>query len=532
MTTIAKQPALIELHHDWAPDVNPWIVAITVMLATFMEVLDTSVANVSLPHIAGALAATNDEATWVLTSYLVSNAIVLPLSGWFSALMGRKRFYMTCVALFTISSLMCGLAPSLGALVFFRVLQGAGGGALQPVAQAILVESFPRTKTGMAMAVYGMGVVVAPILGPTLGGWITDNYSWRWIFLINIPVGVLSLAMTGALITDSPFSRKKKGKLHIDYIGLGLLSLGLGCLQIVLDKGEQEDWFGSRWITWMTVIAAVSLLAVIIWELRLKEPLVDLRLLWNRNFALATVTMFFLGFVLYASTMLLPLFLQTLMGYDAMLSGLVLSPGGLVVLAAMPFVGRLIGNYQARWLLVIGLVMTAVSLMEMSRFNLNIDFRTAVWARCVQGVGLAFLFVPLNTLAFSFIPKSKVNNATGIINLARNLGGSCGIAGVMTLLAQRIQFHRARLVEHLTPFDTAYRMFMHGMNSMFDSTASAGAGIANKSYAMLSGLVNRHAAMMSYVDCFWVLAIAFALMVPLALMMKNNRGGAGGVPVH
>ena len=529
MATTVKQPAVLEdLHHDWHPDVSPWIIAVTVMLATFMEVLDTSVANVSLPHIAGSLSASNEEATWVLTSYLVSNAIVLPLSGWFSALMGRKRFYMSCVALFTASSLMCGLAPSLGSLVFFRVLQGAGGGALQPVSQAILVESFPRTKTGMAMAVYGMGVVVAPILGPTLGGWITDNYSWRWIFLINIPVGVLSLTMTGALITDSPYSQKKKGGLHIDYMGLGLLSVGLGCLQVVLDKGEQEDWFGSRWITWMTVAAVFALLAVIIWELRLKEPLVDLRLLKNRNFALATTTMFFLGFVLYASTMLLPLFLQTLMGYDAMLSGLVLSPGGLVVLCAMPLVGRLIGKYQARWLLMFGLVMTSISLVQMARFNLNIDFRTAVWARCVQGAGLAFLFVPLNTLAFSFIPKSKVNSATGLINLARNMGGSFGIAGVVTLLSRRMQFHRARLVEHLTPFDTAYRITMSGIQQ----TLEAVKGGAAHAYGMLNGLVNRQAAMLSYVDCFWALAIAFVLMVPLALMMKKNRGAAVSVPGH
>jgi DHA2 family multidrug resistance protein len=528
MTTASRQPALFhDPHHDWRPDVNPWIIAITVMLATFMEVLDTSVANVSLRHIAGNLAATNEEATWVLTSYLVSNAIVLPLSGWFSALLGRKRFYMICVTIFTLSSMACGLAPTLPWLVFFRVLQGMGGGALQPVAQAILVESFPRNKTGMAMAVYGMGVVVAPILGPTLGGWITDNHSWRWIFLINIPVGILSLLMTGALITDSPFSRKKHGKLSIDYIGLGLLSVGLGFMQVVLDKGETEDWFGSRWITWMIIIGVAALLAVIIWELRQSEPLVDLRLLNNRNFALATTTMFFLGFVLYASTMLLPLFVQTLMGYDALHGGLVLSPGGLVILVAMPFVGRIIGKIQARWMLMFGLIITAASLYEMSQFNLEIDFNTAVWARCVQGFGLAFLFVPLNTLAFSFIPKSKVNQATGIINLARNLGGSFGIAAVTTLISRRTQFHRMRLVDHLTPFDAAYRMFMGRMQSAFGADSTG-----RRAYAVLSGMVNRQATMLSYIDCFWLLTIAFLLMLPLAMMMKNTRPATASLPAH
>jgi len=507
---------------EWRPSVSPWIIALTVMLATFMEVLDTSVANVSLPHIAGSLSASVDESTWVLTSYLVSNAIVLPLSGWFSSLMGRKRFYMICVALFTISSMLCGLAPSLGMLVFFRVLQGAGGGALQPVSQAILVESFPRSKTGMAMAVYGMGVVVAPILGPTLGGWITDNYTWRWIFLINIPVGVLSLSLTWMLITDSPYSMRKPGiGRRIDYIGLGLLSVGLGLLQVVLDKGEQEDWFGSTWITLLAVISVASLVAVVIWELTRKQPLVDLKMLANRNFALATVTMFCLGLVLYASTILLPLFLQTLMGYTALLSGLVLSPGGLVILLAMPLVGRLIGRIQGRWMLVFGISVTALSLIEMSHFNLQISFWTAVWARVVQGLGLAFLFVPLNTLAFSYVPREKTNNATGLINLARNLGGSFGIAGVTTLLARHTQVHRTYLVAHATPFDEAYRQMFNGLVQKFTSAGASVPDAMQRAWAMLSGLVNREAIMLSYVDVFRILAVAFVAMIPLVLLMKK-----------
>jgi len=354
--------------------INPWVIALTVMLATFMEVLDTSVANVALPHIAGSLSATVDEATWVLTSYLVSNAIVLPLSGWFSSLIGRKRFYMICVTLFTISSMLCGVASSLEMLIVFRILQGIGGGALQPISQAILVESFPRHKQGMAMAVYGMGVVVAPVIGPTLGGWITDNYSWRWIFLINIPVGALSLALTSTLIFDPSYLVRKAWRgMKVDYLGLGMLSLGLASLEILLDDGQKNDWFASNFIVGATVIAVAALVGVVIWELRQKEPVVDFRMLQNRNFMLSTATMFLLGFVLYASTMLLPVFLQTLLGYPAMLSGLVLSPGGLVIALCMPLVGFLLSKVEPRWLVIFGLAVSALGLFHMAHFDLDVD---------------------------------------------------------------------------------------------------------------------------------------------------------------
>ena len=335
------QPQVLDIAAPEKPAINPWVIAGVVMLATFMEVLDTSVANVALPHIAGSLASTPDESTWVLTAYLVANAIVLPLSGWFSTLFGRKRFYMTCVLLFTISSAMCGLAPSLGMLILFRVLQGLGGGALQPVSQAILRETFPREKQGMAMAVYGMGVVLAPVVGPTLGGWITDNYTWRWIFLINIPVGICSLLFTSLLIFDPPYLVRKslKDGLKIDYIGLGLLAAGLGALEIALDEGQRNDWFASGGIVAATIIAVVALISVVFWELRQKDPVVDFHLLKDRNFAISTLTMFMLGFVLYGSTMALPLFLQTLLGYTAMQSGMALSPGGLAIMVMMPVVG-------------------------------------------------------------------------------------------------------------------------------------------------------------------------------------------------
>jgi len=370
MSSVAVNSDL--LHQDWMPH-NPWPVAMTVMLATFMEVLDTSIANVALPHIAGNLSATVDESTWVLTSYLVSNAIMLPLAGWFAMLVGRKRFYLWCVILFTVSSFMCGLAPNIEMLVLWRILQGAGGGALQPLAQSILVQSFPLNKRGMAMAVYGMGVIFAPIIGPTLGGWITDNYSWRWIFYINIPVGILSFFLTSLLVHDPPYLVRKSFKdgLRIDYIGLGLLSLGLGALQIVLDKGQQEDWFASRFIVVFAITSAVCLIATVFWELRQKDPIIDLRLLKDRNFSSAVFMMYTLGFVLYSSTMLLPIFLQTMMGYNALYSGMALSPGGILTLITMPIVGWLTSRVQVRWLVVVGLVVGAVGLFRTAQFNLG-----------------------------------------------------------------------------------------------------------------------------------------------------------------
>ena len=381
-----------------SPQIKPWIIALTVMLATFMEVLDTSVANVSLPHIAGNLAASLDESTWVLTAYLVSNAIVLPLAGWFSTLFGRKRFYMFCVAVFTVASCLCGFAPSLDALIVFRILQGLGGGALQPISQAILVESFPKKKHGMAMAVYGMGVVLAPTIGPTLGGWITDSYSWRWIFFINVPVGILSLTLTTLLIFDPPYLRRRTfGNFRMDYTGLGLIATGLGFLEVFLDEGQRKDWFSSPLIVISASIAGACLILAVVWEIWHEDPVVELRLLRDRRFAIGTFTMFGLGFVLYASTVLLPMFLRTLMGYDALTSGMALSPGGVAVVLLMPLVGILLSRFEPRWLVAFGLAVSALGLFQMAGFNTQIDFRTAATARIVQSIGMAFLFVPINT---------------------------------------------------------------------------------------------------------------------------------------
>jgi DHA2 family multidrug resistance protein len=508
-----------------APRINPWLIASTVMLATFMEVLDTSVANVALPHIAGNLSSTVEEATWVLTAYLVANAIVLPMSGWFSSLFGRKRFYMTCVLLFTASSALCGLAPSLSWLIFFRIMQGLGGGALQPTSQAIMRESFPAHKQGMAMAMYGMGVVFAPVIGPTLGGWITDNYSWHWIFLINIPVGILSLFLTSMLVHDPPYLKRTSLKegARIDFVGLGLLTTGLGFLEIALDEGQRNDWFSSDLILAAAVIAAVALVGVVLWELRQKDPVVDFRLLKERNFAVSTINMFALGFILYGSTTAMPLFLQTLMGYTAMQSGMALSPGGLVIMFMMPVVGALLSRFQARWLIIFGLVVSSGGLFMMTSFDLQIAFGSAVIARMVQSLGLAFLFVPINTIAFNMIAKEKTSYATGLINLARNVGGSTGIATITTMLARRSQFHQQILVSHLTPYDSTYQAALHGMASKLIQQGVNSVQAARQAQGMLYGMVQQQAAMLAFIDIFWMLGITFLALIPLMFIIKKTR---------
>ncbi len=517
---------------EWRPAVNPWIIAIAVTLATFMEVLDTSIANVALPHIAGSLSAGQDESTWVLTSYLVSNAIVLPLSGWLSSIVGRKRFYMGCVALFTISSFLCGFAPNLPALIIFRILQGAGGGGLQPSEQAILADTFPPAKRGMAFAVYGIAVVMAPAIGPTLGGWITDNYSWRWIFFVNIPVGILSLVLTSRLIQDPPYFRRRKlSETKIDYIGLGFVALGLGALQIVLDKGQRDDWFESNFILILAIISAASLVFVIWWEWRHKDPIIDLHLFSDRTFAVSNLLMFMLGFALLGSTLLLPLFLQTLMGYTAELSGMALSPGGFVIMVCMPIVGWLLSRYDARYLLLFGLAMLSFSLFHMTNFNLQIDFRTAVLARMLQAVGLAFLFVPINTSAYAYLPREKNNAASGLMNLARNIGGSVGISFVTTMLDRRAQKHMSDLMSHLSSSNAQFQATLRGMAQQFVSHGASPADAQRQAYAMIQNAVQRQATMLSYLDNFHILGYAILAMIPMVFLMKKTRS-SGGMAVH
>jgi DHA2 family multidrug resistance protein len=435
---------------------NPWPIALTVTIATFMEALDSSIANVALPHIAGSLSATADQATWVLTSYLVSNGIILPLGAWLSDVMGRKRFYMTCVTLFTACSFLCGMAPTLGMLILFRVLQGVGGGGLQPSEQAILADTFPPARLGMAFAVYGMAVVLAPSIGPTLGGWITDNYSWRWIFYINVPIGIVSLLLTNHFVQDPPYlkermaeQRRSHRRLNIDYIGIGLIVLGIGCLQVVLDKGQEDDWFASHFIVTLSAISIISIVALIVWELRQKSPVIELRLLKNFNFAAASLMMFVLGLALYAATALLPLFMQELAGYTAELAGLVLSPGGLVLIVTMPVVGRLSSHVQARWLAATGFLITGLALWHMTRLDLGANFGTYTRDYVYQRLGVAFMFIPINTLAYLDVPPGKNNQISSMINLFRNLGASVGISMVATLTQRRAQLQHAS--EHLQP---------------------------------------------------------------------------------
>ena len=514
--------------------INPWVIAITVTLATFMEVLDTSIANVALPHIAGNLSAGADESTWVLTSYLVSNAIVLPLSGWLSSLIGRKKFYMSCVALFTVSSFLCGLAPSLGVLVLFRIMQGVGGGGLQPSEQAILNDTFPLEKRGMAFAVYGLAVVVAPTIGPWLGGWITDNFSWRWIFYINVPVGIISLLLTSVLVSDPPYMKRASVKrgFRIDYIGIGLISLGLGSMQIILDKGQREDWLSSNFIVCFFVLMIIGIVAGIIWELREKEPVVDLRMLRNRNFALSTIAMFFLGFVLYASTVLIPQFLQQLLGYTAQLAGMALSPGGAVIMCMMPVVGFLVSKVDTRILITFGCIVSSAALFVMAGWNLGLDYRHAVLARMLQSFGLAFLFIPINVAAFAYVPREQTNMGTGIINLARNIGASVGIATVTTMLERRTQAHQARLADHVNALSAAYHNTLSGTQVRLVAAGSGLSQASAQAHGMIYNTVQRQAAMLAFIDNFKMLGVVFLAVIPVLLLLKKPKVPSGNVPAH
>ncbi|WP_394847651.1 DHA2 family efflux MFS transporter permease subunit [Pendulispora brunnea] len=515
------------------PGHNPWGIALTVTLATFMEVLDTSIANVALPHVAGGLSATNEESTWVLTSYLVSNAIVLPISGWLASRIGRKRFYMICVTLFTVSSFLCGMAPSLGMLIFFRVLQGLGGGGLAPSEQSILADTFEPKRRGMAFAVYGMAVVLAPAVGPTLGGYITDNIGWRWIFFINVPVGILSLVLTHRVVRDPPWLAEERSRRRpIDFVGLGLVAIGLGSLEVVLDKGQQEDWFSSSFITFFAMASAVSLVAFVVWELVQKHPVVDLRLFKNRNFAISNLLIFFLGVILFGTTVLLPQFLQTLMGYSAQKAGMTLSPGAMSIILFMPLIGFLVSHVPARWLVAFGFVVTWLALERMSQINLDLDFRTATVWRIYQSAGMAFLFIPINTAAYVGVPKEKNNDVSGMLNLSRNVGGSVGISFITTYIARQSQVHQTYLVGHATPFDEPYRALMDSLvrNKMAEgaSLPDATLGAQGQIYSELI----RHATVLSYVDVILILAFAAACIVPLTLLLKANPPGHGPAMAH
>jgi DHA2 family multidrug resistance protein len=512
---------------EWRPSVNPWIVAMSVMLATFMEVLDTSVANVALPHISGNLSATNEEATWVLTSYLVSNAIILPATNWLSRYFGRKRFLIVCIIIFTLASALCGAATSLGMLIFARVLQGAGGGALQPIAQSVLLESFPPERRGQAMAVFGLGIVVAPIIGPTLGGWITDNYSWRWIFYINIPVGALAIFMSRTFVEDPPYIREQRPG-RIDYVGFGLMALGLAALQLVLDLGQQEGWFESPFVVRTMVVAVASLVAFVVWELRTDEPIVNLRVLKNRNFAVGVMLITAMGVVLYGSIALLPLFLQTLMGYPATASGMAVSPRGFGSVLSMLVVGRLVGRVDGRWLIMFGFSVLAYSTYMLAGLNLDIAMSNVVWPNIVSGCAMGFIFVPLTTMAMGTLPNEQVGNASGVYNLMRNTGGSIGIAAVTTMLARGAQTHQAVIASHLTPYDPSFQERLRLIAGALGARGGgAGGGAMQQALASVYGVVLRQSMLMSFIDNFRLLAFLCVLCVPAALLFKRVRARGG-----
>ncbi|MBZ0155508.1 MAG: DHA2 family efflux MFS transporter permease subunit [Alphaproteobacteria bacterium] len=503
---------------------NKWLIAFTVMLPTLIEIVDTSVVNVALDHIRGSLSAGIDESTWTITSYLVSNAITIPMTGWLSRIFGRKRYLIFSLSLFTASSFLCGSAWSLGSLIVFRILQGIGGGALQPISQSILLESFPPRQHGIAMAVFGIGIMFGPIIGPLLGGWITDNWSWRWIFYINIPLCFISILMTLFFITDPPYM--KRARMKIDYWGLALLALGLGCLQIVLDKGQQENWFDSAYITWMGAVSLVSLILFVVVELSAEHPVVDLRVFRNLSFSVGNVMMFFAFFNLFASIVLLPLFLQTLMGYTATLAGFVLGPGGVATLIAMPIAGNLVTKMNPKWLLSFGIVVAAYSTFLMSEFTLSAGMNTILWPRIVLGIGMGFLFIPLTTLTLSTIRKEEMGNASAIYNLLRNLGGSFGVAFVTTVIARRAQFHQARLAEHLTPYDLPYQYAVEQGSRIL---RERGVPEALSHYGAIGNIYRqllRQASMLSFNDAFLIVSGILLCILPLVFLMKRGKGGS------
>lgn len=518
----------------WRPKFNPWLIAVVVSLAAFMEVLDTSIANVALPYMAGSLGASNDQSTWVLTSYLVSNAIVLPISGWFSSVLGRKRFFMICLTIFTFSSLLCGIAPSLAAIIFFRVLQGAGGGGLQPLAQAILADTFPPEKRGVAFALYGVTAVVAPTIGPTLGGWITDNYTWRWIFFINLPVGIVTLFLVYRLIEDPPWVKRAKGAgIKIDYIGVALLVLGVGALQIMLDKGQEDDWFGSHFILTLAIVAAVCLVSLVIWEWFHKTPIIEVQLFRNLNFLGANAMLFMLGLMLFSTLVMMPLFLQTLLGYTSELAGLVLSGGGLLLLVLMPIVGTLASKIQARYLIAFGWLALSVALLYSSRrLDLEISFGFASFLRVIQVFGLGFLFVPINLASYVGMPLEKSNSVAGLVNFMRNIGSSVGTSMVTTLIARRSQVHQMYLVAHAGPGQPVFTQAVAALTSRLFVAGFDAELAGRKAYSLVYQSLVGQASTLAYIDTYAILGMGAAIMFVLSFTLRRNQLGAGRVSME
>jgi DHA2 family multidrug resistance protein len=513
--------------------VNPFVVAPVAGLAAFMEILDISIANVALQNIAGGLSASQSEATWVLTSYLVANAIVLPVSGWISSLIGRKLYFVLCIAGFAATSLLCGLAPNLAVLTLFRAVQGVAGGGLQPTAQAILADAFPPQKRGLAFAVYGMAAVFAPAIGPALGGWITDSFTWRWVFLLNVPIGiVLTVIAWRALPNDRPAHGHRR-RIDFDYLGFALLIVGMGALQIVLDRGQEDDWFSSNMIVILAIMAVVCLAGFALWELRRADPIVDLALLKHRNFAVGNLLLFVLGFTLMGSTVLVPLFVQSLLGYTATDAGLVLSPGGFAIMLLMPITGALAAKVDSRVFIAIGLVAGSLALFHMTGFDATTDYNTIVIARIYQSISLAFLFIPVNTVATVGLPMHKSDKIFAITNMTRNIGGSFGISVVTTILARRQQYHQSVLVEHVSPLNHAYTVTLQGIQQSLAAHAASAGQVLGLAQARLGMMVAKQALALSFIDVFWFMGVAFLAATPLIFLLRPGKPRqGGGMPVH
>jgi len=512
------------------PVVNPWLIAVSVMLATFMEVLDTSIASVALPYIAGSLSATNDEATWVLTSYLVANAVILPASTWFSLKFGRKRFLLTCIAIFTFSSFMCGAATSLGMILLARAVQGAGGGALQPLSQAILLETFPPEKRGSALAVFALGVVVAPVLGPTLGGYLTDTYSWRWAFYINIPIGILAILLIARFVEDPPYIKNAKAG-RIDAIGLGLLAVWLAALQIILDKGQEDDWFGATWIRWAACILVVGLIAFLIREVTAEKPLVDLRVFRHRNFLIGSVLIALFGACLYGLITLLPLFYQELLGYTAYTAGWAVAPRGIGAIIAMPIIGILTAKLDNRWLIACGFVMFAISSLWFGRANLDISQWSFIWPIIISGFGSGTIFVPLNAVAVSGLRNEEIGNASGLYNLFRNVGGSVGISIVNTIVARHEQLHQNEIVRSLVPSSITFQNQLHSLQQYLIVQGYSPVDAMQKAYGLIGRELSAQSILWSYVDDFRYLALVCFACIPIVFLLKKAVRRPGAQPI-
>ena len=520
--------------------INPWVVALTVTIATFMELLDTSIANVSLPYIAGGLGRSYDEVTWILTTYLVANAVVLPMSAWLSRVFGRKTYYMACVALFTVTSFFCGIAPSLNIMLLARVLQGIGGGGLAPVEQAILVDTFPPAKRASAFALYTVAIVTAPAIGPVLGGWITDNYNWRWVFLINIPIGFISLFLTSRFVHDPPSfaeerrSVRKDGKLRVDGIGIALIGIGSAALEVLLDRGQIDDWFGSSFITWMFVIGVTCLTAAVFWELNHPDPVIDLRLLKIRNFAIANVFYFVFGFGLFASTTMIPQLLQSLYGYRAIDAGLVLGPGAFVITLLAPVGAQLVqrGIIHPRILLFGAVMVVGISFIHYSRFNLQTDYTHYALARALQGLGYAFFFVPLSVISYSQLSPAQNNKASSLTNFFRNWGGSFGIAFITTVSERRQNFHQARVGSNLTSSSATLQDAVRQTTAYLQVHGFSHADAVSAAYARYYDQLTAQTRLLAFMDCFYIIGIITLAAAPLVLLTKNFRSGGKAPPAH